>query len=64
MIKNIFFGLVIFQMKKIESLVYKCLTIDQNIIKSDIDNAQIHQHKQTCWKKFKQIVNFNILNHQ
>jgi hypothetical protein len=45
MIKNIFFGLVIFQMKQIESFVYKCLTIDQNIIKGDIDNAQIHQHK-------------------
>jgi len=45
MIKNIFFGSVIFQMKKIEIFVYKCLKIDQNIIKSDIDNAQIHQHK-------------------
>jgi hypothetical protein len=47
-----------------EIFVYKCLTIDQNIINSDIDNGQIHQHKQTCWKKLKQIVNFNILNHQ
>jgi hypothetical protein len=45
MIKNIFFGLVIFQILKIESFVYKCLTIDQNIIKNDIENAQIHQHK-------------------
>jgi len=37
------------------------LTTDQTIFQKEIHNAQIHQHKQTCKKKWQQICHFLYL---
>ncbi len=54
----------IFTNEEIENFVDKYLKVDQNILKNNNHNNQIHQDKRTCQGKRQPICRFQYSNHQ